>query len=158
MPFRPPTTMPSQQKSEFVPYAIPDFDVPLATHPLTRIDTSSSISTNATAPNLEGTGRTVGLLFDYLRNRLEARVNPRSTSSNNPQNVHAGVPLTLVKTASSIDSNATAPNLEGAGRTVGLVLDWVGGALESFMKKRAVATWLWTGVHCSRYSLPSSPS
>lgn len=106
------------------------------THPLTRVDTCSSVSTNATAPNLEGAGRTVGLLFDYLGNNLESFIKTRSKPSKRQQPEHP--PLARIESISSIDTNATAPNLEGAGRTVGLVLDWLGGSLESFMKKRAV--------------------
>ncbi len=42
---------------------------------LTRSDTISSISTNATAPNLLGPGRTVGLLFDRLGAHVEKFLN-----------------------------------------------------------------------------------
>ncbi len=38
---------------------------------LIRYDTKSSIDSTATAPNLPGAGRTVGLLFDWLGARLE---------------------------------------------------------------------------------------
>ncbi len=42
---------------------------------LTRMDTNSSISTNATAPNLPGAGRTVGLLIDRLGSHVENLLN-----------------------------------------------------------------------------------
>ncbi len=42
---------------------------------LARIDTHSSVSTNATAPNLPGPGRTVGLLFDRLGAQVDKFVN-----------------------------------------------------------------------------------
>lgn len=44
---------------------------------LVRFDTKSSIDSNATAPNLPGPGRTVGLLFDWLGTRLENVLNNR---------------------------------------------------------------------------------
>jgi len=42
-----------------------------------------------------------------------------------------------VDTYSSIDSNATAPNLPGAGRTIGLLLAYLGSGLESFINRLA---------------------
>ncbi len=42
---------------------------------LTRTNTNSSVSTNATAPNLPGPGRTVGLLMDRLGAHVEKFVN-----------------------------------------------------------------------------------
>jgi len=45
--------------------------------------------------------------------------------------------LVRVPTRSSIASNATAPNLPGPGRTMGLMLDWLGGHLEDFMNRKA---------------------
>ncbi|KLO11882.1 hypothetical protein SCHPADRAFT_891251 [Schizopora paradoxa] len=49
------------------------------------------------------------------------------------------IPLPLISTESlsSIDSNATAPNLEGAGRTVGLLYDFLGAMLEDFLNRVA---------------------
>ncbi|KLO08598.1 hypothetical protein SCHPADRAFT_944315 [Schizopora paradoxa] len=43
---------------------------------------TSSISTNATAPNLVGPGRTIGLLFDWLGKGLEAKLNKRAAQLN----------------------------------------------------------------------------
>ncbi len=43
--------------------------------PLSRTNTSSSVSTNATAPNLPGAGRTVGLLLDRLGAHVEKCMN-----------------------------------------------------------------------------------
>ncbi|KLO06432.1 hypothetical protein SCHPADRAFT_690375 [Schizopora paradoxa] len=40
-------------------------------------------------------------------------------------------------TFNTVDTNATAPNLPGPGRTVGLLLDMLGKRLESFLNKRA---------------------
>ncbi len=42
---------------------------------LARIHTNSSVSTNATAPNLPGPGRTIGLLMDWLGTRMERFMN-----------------------------------------------------------------------------------
>ncbi len=42
---------------------------------LARIGTNTSVSTNATAPNLPGPGRTVGLLFDRLGAQVEKILN-----------------------------------------------------------------------------------
>lgn len=44
-----------------------------------RVDTKSSIASDATAPNLPGPGRTVGLLLDWLGNRLEGSMNKLAT-------------------------------------------------------------------------------
>jgi len=46
---------------------------------LIRYDTKSSIDSTATAPNLPGAGRTVGLLFDWLGARLEKALNSRAS-------------------------------------------------------------------------------
>ncbi|KLO19911.1 hypothetical protein SCHPADRAFT_46400 [Schizopora paradoxa] len=40
--------------------------------------------------------------------------------------------------SSSTHSTATAPNLVGPGRTIGLLFDWLGRGLESFLNKRAL--------------------
>lgn len=53
---------------------------------------------------------------------------------------HASNPYTKFVRApsvSSIDTNATAPNLIGAGRTLGRFLDWLGVGLESGLNRVA---------------------
>ncbi|KLO04600.1 hypothetical protein SCHPADRAFT_896911 [Schizopora paradoxa] len=40
--------------------------------------------------------------------------------------------------SSTTHSSATAPNLVGPGRTIGLLFDWLGQGLQSFLNKRAV--------------------
>lgn len=45
---------------------------------LARTDTDSSVSSMATAPNLPGPGRNVGLLFDFLGARVEKFMNARA--------------------------------------------------------------------------------
>ncbi|KLO15817.1 hypothetical protein SCHPADRAFT_244654 [Schizopora paradoxa] len=52
--------------------------------------------------------------------------------------VQGSLGLARVETSSSISSDATARNLPGAGRTVGLFLDWLGDRLEAFLNKKAV--------------------
>lgn len=53
---------------------------PLDNHlAMTRSDTISSIASDATASNLPGPGRTVGLLFDWLGNRFEVFLNKMAT-------------------------------------------------------------------------------
>lgn len=46
-------------------------------------------------------------------------------------------PFRLVR-SDTVDTNATAPNLPGPGRTLGLMLDMLGKRLESSLNKRAV--------------------
>ncbi len=55
-------------------------------------------------------------------------------TSNNDYN--SGYKLVRYDTTSSIDSNATAPNLPGPGRTVGLLFDWLGARLEKALSIR----------------------
>ncbi|KLO11881.1 hypothetical protein SCHPADRAFT_998571 [Schizopora paradoxa] len=47
----------------------------LASLTITRVETKSSIDSDATAPNLEGPGRTVGLMYDFMGARLEDILN-----------------------------------------------------------------------------------
>ncbi len=56
-----------------------DISEPFDHSSLVRVQTCSSISTNATAHNLVGPGRNVGLLFDWLGAHLEALMNRRAT-------------------------------------------------------------------------------
>jgi len=56
------------------------------------------------------------------------------TSFPHPDYLHE---LARVDTHSSIDSNATAPNLPGPGRTLGRFLDWLGSHLEDVMNGNA---------------------
>ncbi|KLO18446.1 hypothetical protein SCHPADRAFT_886159 [Schizopora paradoxa] len=122
---------------------------------LSRIDSSSSIDSNATAPNLPGPGRNVGNLYDGLGGKLESVMNNyaarfRRSSSRTTQDdlqvahldrvdaVHPEIAGDLFDSASSIDTDATAPNLPGAGRTVGLFLDFVGERLETAMSAMAI--------------------
>ncbi len=103
---------------------------------LVQIDSGSSVDSDATAPNLPGPGRTVGILYDHLGGRLESVLNRRAAQLG--LRSHGGQANTYLKldpvyTNSSVDTNATAPNLPGAGRTVGLLLDFLGGRLESIL-------------------------
>lgn len=113
----------------------------------------SSLSTKATASDLPGPGRTIGLLYDLLGAIIEKRISMR-THYNSSQ--------------SSISTMATAPNLPGAGRTLGLLYDFLGGKLERRIGKiaetvgagpRAVAVRIErdvTKIHWARLWLPNS--
>ncbi len=104
---------------------------------LVRFDTSSSVDTNATAPNLPGPGRNIGLLFDWLGSGLENAINgrPEERAVTVAQDDHQ---IDSSGTSSSISSNATAPNLPGPGRTIGLLFDWIGAGLERVLRSRAL--------------------
>lgn len=112
---------------------------------LVRVDSGSSIDSNATAPNLPGPGRNVGLLYDHLGARLESALNrgavglAPSTLFRRQQERRIVAQHSLVRrdTVSSIDSNATASNLVGPGRTLGLLLDYLGSRFEFVLNRRA---------------------
>lgn len=89
-------------------------------------DSQSTISTNATASNLAGAGRTLGLAFDWAGRRIERLVN--SAAMFQVQDI----------SQSTISTNATAPNLVGAGRTLGLAFDWAGRRIETLVNNVAV--------------------
>ncbi|KLO13893.1 hypothetical protein SCHPADRAFT_940000 [Schizopora paradoxa] len=93
-------------------------------------DTCSSISTTATAPNLPGPGRNVGLIFDFLGASLERFMIRRAS-------MRLRLRAEAVVSTSSVSTTATAPNLSGAGRTVGLLFDFLGITLERFMNRQA---------------------
>lgn len=107
---------------------------------LARTETNSSVSTNATAPNLPGPGRNVRRLTEYLGTRLEQSVASRFGHRGSPNfaaapNQGSTVPLGRVETNSSVSTTATAPNLPGAGRTVGLLLDGLGAHMDKFVNE-----------------------
>lgn len=108
---------------------------------LQRIDTLSSIDSNATAPDLPGPGRNVGNLFDWLGSGLESTFNEYTAKFFKEPivDVHDSLSLELrkVDTSSSIDSNATAPNLPGPGRNLGRLYDWLGSRVEKSLNTRA---------------------
>lgn len=126
---------------------------------LTRIDTNSSIDSDATAPNLPGPGRIVGNIYDHLGGRLETVLNRQAARfgrrrgrareaaqdavqvrlRSHTNTDHPGLDRNdSTSSVRSVDTNATAPNLPGAGRTVGLFLDFIGGKLETAMSVGAV--------------------
>lgn len=93
-----------------------------------------SVSTSHTEPGLPGTGRTLGLFYDFAGQVLEsqferlARWRRRGTAA---EDVDFGPLYTdgdqnWNSSASSISTTATEPNLPGAGRTVGLLIDKLG--------------------------------
>lgn len=69
-----PQTMPFRRQKPAKPAPLPNVEV----IGLARIDTVSSIDSNATADNLPGAGRTVGLFFAWLGSRLEHALNKRA--------------------------------------------------------------------------------
>ncbi len=105
-------------------------------HPaLSRIETHSSTASDATAPNLTGAGRTVGILLYALGARFETFLNERAARLGG-QSDH--IALTRVDTRSTVATNATAPNLTGAGRVLGLLLYALGARFETFLSRRAI--------------------
>ncbi|KLO07255.1 hypothetical protein SCHPADRAFT_945441 [Schizopora paradoxa] len=107
--------------------------------PLFRTDTHSSISTNATAPNLAGPGRNLGLLLDRGGKQVESLLN-KFSKGHRFANVATQTSQTLLigtEIQPSVSTNATAPNLPGPGRNLGLLLDSVGNRIESLLNKYA---------------------
>lgn len=108
---------------------------------LYRVDSTSSVDTNATAANLPGPGRTVGILLDTLGaglenviNKIAVRHGPSFQSPYAQWNEEGHDRDDFIF---SIDSDATASNLIGAGRTVGLLFDSLGDRLEQFVNRMA---------------------
>ena len=122
---------------------------------------ASTFSTTATAPNLPGPGRVIGLGYDALGNvlvdhigRLRSRFRKGKQNESQalhssedlaqslfPQDEEAGETLeSSEKSASqeSFSTNATAPNLPGTGRVLGLLYDALGNKLVNWMSKWAV--------------------
>lgn len=117
------------------------------------VDSSSTLSTNATADNLAGPGRTVGLLYNALGTRLEALLARRLPSANRSSRHDSstianfdtdalvvfertqalGGSVDSISLAPTLDSdtNATADNLVGPGRTLGLLFHFLGRKLEA---------------------------
>ncbi|KLO10287.1 hypothetical protein SCHPADRAFT_942953 [Schizopora paradoxa] len=104
---------------------------------LTRIDTVSSIASDATTDNQPGAGRTLGVLYGRLGSELESALNRHAERLGVGSNTLGGPSLSRFETISSIDSNATNGNQPGAGRTVGIFLSWLGSKLERAMNRQA---------------------
>lgn len=113
-----------------------------------------SQSTNATLPDLPGAGRTIGLFYDRAGQALEARLNSlaaRIRRGDSEHQVPQSIALrrrTSISTTFSLDprwtestyslsTNATAPNLPGAGRLLGKLYDAGGRSLESRLNRVA---------------------
>ncbi len=106
---------------------------------LFRTVTRSTISTMATADNLPGPGRTVGNLLKTWGDKVEdvfAELNANRLRRRGPDAHGASAsatnmaPLRRTATIYTISTNATADNLPGPGRNVGLLFGWIGGHLE----------------------------
>lgn len=110
------------------------------------------ISSNATASNLLGAGRTIGLLYDASGRSLERfigriAVGHRRTHHKRHKksvfNTPTDISVQLDKdddtfSAYSTSTNETAPNLPGAGHTIGLLYDSLGLILERLLNRIAV--------------------
>ncbi|KLO13160.1 hypothetical protein SCHPADRAFT_380623 [Schizopora paradoxa] len=93
----------------------------------------SSIVSDATASDLPGPGRNLGRLYDTLGDGLLSQIQKGMTRRGfGPGAVSRKVVMKQTMLSSdSIDTDATAPNLPGPGRTVGMFFDWLGGKLEN---------------------------
>ncbi|KAH8115027.1 hypothetical protein DFH11DRAFT_141170 [Phellopilus nigrolimitatus] len=101
--------------------------------------TSFSISTNQTASNLPGAGRTMGLLFDVAGRPIEQYANDIAARIIGTQDhlTLSAVTHAASSSRTSLSTNATASNLPGAGRTLGLAYDRGGGVLEVLLNRLA---------------------
>ncbi|KAI5117844.1 hypothetical protein M0805_008116 [Coniferiporia weirii] len=109
-----------------------------------------SVSTNATADNLPGPGRLLGRTYGFLGAHLERQAGRLAVKLRRPKrraDSEARVPLPLIRYSEtqaeagtgeaddasvlSISTNATADNLPGPGRTLGLLYGFAGAAFES---------------------------
>lgn len=94
-------------------------------------DSASTVSTNFTADNLPGAGRTVGLAYDFLGRHVEAVANDFGER-------HGLKPRKRTASIASISTNETADDLAGPGRIVGLLIGAIGRRIESAINKIAV--------------------
>ncbi|KAH8115070.1 hypothetical protein DFH11DRAFT_1743234 [Phellopilus nigrolimitatus] len=124
---------------------------------------TTSISTNATAPGLAGPWRTLGLAYDAIGQLIEDGFNGlanslRKSRLQSPQcddeaegddDEADGDDDDI--TVSTLSTNATAPNLPGPGRILGLGYDAGGRILEKRLNR--FATNLGMGLRSIGYSL-----
>ncbi|KAH8115048.1 hypothetical protein DFH11DRAFT_142738 [Phellopilus nigrolimitatus] len=115
-----------------------------------------SVSTNATADDLPGPGRTIGLLYNFAGRHLEmhlGRAAERMGIGHRGTAIRTEMNCTTIALASenseppfcasdqasliSISTNATADNLPGAGRTLGLFYSFAGKHLETRLGRLA---------------------
>ncbi|KAI5117767.1 hypothetical protein M0805_005198 [Coniferiporia weirii] len=113
------------------------------------VESQSSISTTSTASNLTGAGRTVGLAYDGLGKALVTRINlfaghlkalrsRRNASAQSTVGIYTAPGYSEHNASvSSLSTTATASNLEGAGRTVGLAYDFFGELFVSRLNRFA---------------------
>ncbi|KLO17774.1 hypothetical protein SCHPADRAFT_150463 [Schizopora paradoxa] len=94
----------------------------------------ASSDSDATTSGLIGPGRTLGLAYDWAGERVESRFrkfslaqNVRTPKKNDNDN----------RSTDSLSTNATADNLPGPGRTLGLAFGWGGLHLEKRFNKLA---------------------
>lgn len=82
---------------------------------------SDSVDSNATADNLPGPGRNLGLLYESLGRKLENRIHSFSARRQTALRLKADAIdiLPCAESTDSVDTNATADNLPGPGRNLG---------------------------------------
>jgi len=116
----------------------PEFEAQRTFVPLFR---AASIDSDATADNLPGPGRNLGLLFAFLGHKLEKGVNSFASRRGLGTDTSAmpGAAAALPR-FDSIDSNATADNLPGPGRNLGRLYVYLGNkfvdSLGRFLARR----------------------
>lgn len=99
----------------------------------------STVSTNATAVNLPGAGRTIGQFYEYAGHILERKINQLASKRTAHDYLLASPEFwQLNESSSSMSTNLTAPNLAGPGRTLGLLYDYVGLQLETRLNTLAL--------------------
>lgn len=86
-----------------------------------------TISTNATADDNVGPGRTLGLVYDFFGRKIENQLNRLAEKRGR----RPSLALAVVSDTSSVSTNATADNLIGPGRTLGLLYSFLGRRLEA---------------------------
>ncbi|KLO09434.1 hypothetical protein SCHPADRAFT_943664 [Schizopora paradoxa] len=123
------------------------FQTGFVQYSLFRAPSISSVASDETLPNLPGPGRNLGRLYDALGDRLvgvlsKAYTRGRLSSSTEASTVDHDRSYALhiyrIPTASSVETNATAPNLPGPGRNLGQLYDWLGLKFESYLTRLLV--------------------
>ncbi|KLO18107.1 hypothetical protein SCHPADRAFT_936566 [Schizopora paradoxa] len=110
-------------------------------------DSEESIASNATAPNIPGPGRNMGRLFDTIGGKIERVINetagrykigPKASEGEHCKELDtlSNFSAELTET-DSIASDATAPNIPGPGRIIGLLYDAAGSKMERFVNRTA---------------------
>ena len=97
---------------------------------------ATSISTNATAPNLAGPGRGLGQLYDLGGAALERGIGKAARAIGIKPVDYDDQPF---HRETFEERNAIAPNLPGPGRSLDLLYTWAGEILEIRLAKAALS-------------------